>query len=300
MVEELAEHPGLRNRVVAGGVTIPGFADPKRGIWVDSDYLDVHDLPICDFLANRLRLPFFGDNDCNACALAEHYFGTAKGARDFLYITVSSGIGGGIFLGDRLFYGDRQLAGEIGLTVVEDRPRPEFSRFPRGRLEDYCSTRGMRTTYVSLGGTAQSSSGGREIAAAARAEDPAALDCSHGCRRGAVAGCCRRGDIAGVPRLWSLPLLRVQQDPTREQPSGEAVNSGIPGGTSWSLCLRSPWVEQSPRRGLPSRKWVRAENHELPWEDRLQAFVWRRGPSSRRGRRPWVISRRVGSFGRGD
>lgn len=176
MGEELAEHPGLRNRVVAGGVTIPGFADPKRGIWVDSDYLDVHDLPICDFLANRLRLPFFGDNDCNACALAEHYFGTAKGARDFLYITVSSGIGGGIFLGDRLFYGDRQLAGEIGLTVVEDRPRPEFSRFPRGRLEDYCSTRGMRTTYVSLGGTAQSSFGGREIAAAARAEDPAALE----------------------------------------------------------------------------------------------------------------------------
>ena len=82
----------------------------------------MHDLPICDFLANRLRLPFFGDNDCNACALAEHYFGTAKSARDFLYITVSSGIGGGIFLGDRLFYGDRQLAGEIGLTVVEDRP----------------------------------------------------------------------------------------------------------------------------------------------------------------------------------
>lgn len=313
MGEELAEHPGLRNRVVAGGVTIPGFADPKRGIWVDSDYLNVHDLPICDFLANRLRLPFFGDNDCNACALAEHYFGTAKGARDFLYITVSSGIGGGIFLGDRLFYGDRQLAGEIGLTVVEDRPRPEFSRFPRGRLEDYCSTRGMRTTYVSLGGTAQSSFGGREIAAAARAEDPAALETMRLegvylaraiARMDAVAAPSQvvvgGGDIAGVPRLWSLPLLRAQQDPTREQPSGEAVNSGIPGGTSWSLCLRSPWVEQSPRRGLPSRKWVRAENHELPWEDRLQAFVWRRGPSSRRGRRPWVISRRVGSFGRGD
>lgn len=176
MGEELAEHPDLANRVVAGGVTIPGFADPREGIWIESDYLDVHDLPICDHLAMCLGIPFFGDNDCNACALAERYFGSARDSSDFLYITVSSGIGGGLFLGDRLFYGDRLLAGEVGLTVVEDRPRPDLSWFPRGRLEDYCSTLGMGKTYASLGGTAKPRFGGREIAARAVAGEAAALE----------------------------------------------------------------------------------------------------------------------------
>lgn len=173
---EFDGHPDLADRVAAGGVTIPGFANPREGIWIDSDYLDVHDLPICDHLAMLLGIPFFGDNDCNACALAERYFGSGRDASDFLYITVSSGIGGGLFLSDKLFYGDRLLASEVGLTVVEDRPRPDLSWFPRGRLEDYCSTRGVGKTYASLGRTAKPRLGGREIAARAVAGDAAALE----------------------------------------------------------------------------------------------------------------------------
>lgn len=178
VADELSSHPDLAARIVAGGVTIPGFADPVRGIWVDSDYLPVHNLPICDLLAERTGVPFFGDNDCNACVLAEALFGCGRGLRDFLYITVSSGIGGGVFLGGRLFYGERLLSGEIGLTIVEPLPRPGISGKIRGRLEAYGCSRGMAQTFAELGGKidGEGPAGGLEIARAAARGEAAALE----------------------------------------------------------------------------------------------------------------------------
>lgn len=176
--DELSSHPDLAARVIAGGVAIPGFADPTRGIWVDSDHFPVHDLPICDLLAERADIPFFGDNDCNACVLAEALFGSGVGLRDFLYITVSSGIGGGVFLGGRLFYGERLLSGEIGLTIVEPLPRPDISGKARGRLEAYGCTRGMAQTFAELGGKIDGEGpvGGLEISQMAARGDAAALE----------------------------------------------------------------------------------------------------------------------------
>ena len=92
---DLDDHPDLAARVVAGGLTIPGLAEPVHGVWLDSEYPVIKDLPICELLEGRLGIPFFGDNDGNACVLAEGFFGSARGADDFLYITVSSGVGGG-------------------------------------------------------------------------------------------------------------------------------------------------------------------------------------------------------------
>lgn len=172
------EHPDLAARAVAGGITIPAFADPVRGIWVDSDYLDVRDLPICDLLSERLGVPFYGDNDCNACVLAESFFGGAKGARDFLYMTVSSGVGGGVFLDGELYYGARYQSGEIGLTISEVGGRPSLSGNQLGPLEMYGCSVGMARTYAELGGPCEVGGhpvGGMEIADAARAGDAAAL-----------------------------------------------------------------------------------------------------------------------------
>ena len=174
----MADNPDAAARVVAGGITIPAFADPVEGIWIDSDYLDVHDLPICKLLSEELELPFFGDNDCNACVLAESYFGGAKGKRDFLYMTVSSGVGGGTFLDGELFYGAHYLSGEMGLTICAPGGRPSLSGNQLGPLEMYASGPALAQNYVELGGPAEVDGrpvGGREIAAAARAGDAAAL-----------------------------------------------------------------------------------------------------------------------------
>ena len=170
-------HPNIVPRVIAGGVTIPGFADPVTGDWIDSDAPVVRDLPICSLLSDRMGLPFYGDNDCNACVLAESRFGSGRGLDDFFYMTVSSGVGGGVFLGGRLYYGARCESGEIGLAIMEPQGRPSRSGNQTGPLEMYACTEGMVRNYIDAGGCLHGDIacvGGREIALAAREGDAAA------------------------------------------------------------------------------------------------------------------------------
>lgn len=175
---DLDDHPDLAARVVAGGLTIPGLAEPVHGVWLDSEYPVIKDLPICELLEGRLGIPFFGDNDGNACVLAEGFFGSARGADDFLYITVSSGVGGGACLGGELFYGAHCESGEIGLTISEQGGRTSRSGNQQGPLEMYCCTEGMSRTFRELGGPEivdGREPGGKEISELAAAGDEAAL-----------------------------------------------------------------------------------------------------------------------------
>lgn len=74
-------------------------------------------------LAERLRATFGApvavDNDANVAALGEHRFGAGRGAADMMYVTVSTGVGGGWVLGGRPWRGHEGMAGEIGHTVVD-------------------------------------------------------------------------------------------------------------------------------------------------------------------------------------
>jgi len=209
----MADHPEEAARVVVGGITIPAFADPVEGIWIDSDYLDVHDLPICQLLGEALDVPFFGDNDCNACVLAESYFGGARGERDFLYMTVSSGVGGGVFLDGELFYGARYLSGEMGLTICTPGGRPSLSGNELGPLEMYASGPALAQNYAELGGPAEVDGrpvGGREIAEAAdRGEGPAlaALELEGRYLGRAIANACSVLDPAVVILGGGISLL---------------------------------------------------------------------------------------------
>lgn len=175
---QLEAHPDLAARVIAGGLTIPGLAEPVNGVWLDSDFPPIRDLHICEELTKRLGIPFYGDNDGNACVLAEGYFGSARGASDFIYITVSSGVGGGACVGGELFYGAHCESGEIGLTISEQEGRPSRSGKQRGPLEMYCCTEGMSQTFIELGGPSEVNGrepGGKEIADCAEQGNEAAI-----------------------------------------------------------------------------------------------------------------------------
>jgi glucokinase len=74
--------------------------------------------PLRDRLARHLGLPVFVDNDAKALALAEGWRGAAQGARDYLAMVVSTGVGGGIVVDGRLLDGDSGNAGHIGHVVV--------------------------------------------------------------------------------------------------------------------------------------------------------------------------------------
>lgn len=106
--------------IEAIGLNVPGLADPASGIWVYACFSGIRDFPIAGILGQKYGKPVFLENDVNACALAEKYFGACRETDDFLWITVSNGVGGGLVLRGKIFSGSFGNAGEIGHFCVEE------------------------------------------------------------------------------------------------------------------------------------------------------------------------------------
>jgi len=106
----------------AVGVNVPGLADPKTGVWVYAPFSGIRDVPIAQILSEMVAgQPVAIDNDVNACALAEKLFGICTEIDDFLWITISNGIGGGLVLDGKVYRGHGGNAGEFGhLILVEN------------------------------------------------------------------------------------------------------------------------------------------------------------------------------------
>jgi glucokinase len=103
------------------GVTIPGLADPRHGIWIYACFSGIRDFPIAQILSDKYgSKPIAIENDVNACALAEKKFGKCRELNDFLWITVSNGIGGGLILNGEVYSGHFGAAAEIGHFGVVD------------------------------------------------------------------------------------------------------------------------------------------------------------------------------------
>ena len=108
------------DRVRAVGVSAPGPLDPFRGVILQAPNLPGwRDVPVADHLRQALRCPAFVGNDANLAALAEQRRGAGRGRADVAYITVSTGIGGGVISGGRLVLGHHGLAGEVGHITLE-------------------------------------------------------------------------------------------------------------------------------------------------------------------------------------
>jgi glucokinase len=107
-------------RVTAIGVAAPGPLDPWSGVVFEAPNIPCwEDYPLRDVIQERLGVPTLVGNDANGAALAEQRFGAGQGKRDLIYITVSTGVGGGIIVNGELLLGAHGLAGEIGHIIVE-------------------------------------------------------------------------------------------------------------------------------------------------------------------------------------
>jgi glucokinase len=106
------------------GISSPGPLDPWRGVVVAPPNLaGWHDVPLAARVEDATGLPTFLERDTNVAVMAEWRHGAARGAEDVVYVTVSTGIGGGIVLGGRPLIGKDGTAGEVGhLTVELDGP----------------------------------------------------------------------------------------------------------------------------------------------------------------------------------
>ncbi len=112
-------HVGLEQ--IAGiGIGAPGPLDSRTGIVFSPPNLPGWDhVPLRDIFYQQFHLPIFVENDANAAALAEHLFGAGRGTQDMVYITVSTGIGGGVIIRGQIMDGTSGTAAELGHMTVD-------------------------------------------------------------------------------------------------------------------------------------------------------------------------------------
>ncbi|HXG41699.1 MAG TPA: ROK family protein [Dehalococcoidia bacterium] len=111
---------GLTPRDLNGvGIASPGPLDLAQGVVVNPPNLPGWgEFPLRRLMEERLGLPVTLENDATAAAIGEHAFGAGKGVRDMVFVTVGTGIGGGIICGGRPYRGKGGAAGELGHMVV--------------------------------------------------------------------------------------------------------------------------------------------------------------------------------------
>lgn len=108
--------------ICAIGVGAAGISNPEAGILFSSPNLPgLRNVLLRDIMQERLGKKTFLINDADAAALGEFYFGAAKGVDDFIYITLSTGIGGGIIIDGKIYTGAIGAAGEVGHMTINDK-----------------------------------------------------------------------------------------------------------------------------------------------------------------------------------
>jgi predicted NBD/HSP70 family sugar kinase len=116
VIRKLSKH----NAIEGIGVSIPGLVTPATGNVIFVPYFKWRDLPIGEEIARATGLPVTIDNDANAVALAELWFGRpeVRDARDFIFVLVADGVGTGIIFDGQVYRGVRGAAGEFGHMIV--------------------------------------------------------------------------------------------------------------------------------------------------------------------------------------
>ncbi|MFJ2603975.1 ROK family transcriptional regulator [Streptomyces sp. NPDC087425] len=128
-------------RVLGVGVSVPGQVDRSTGVCEYAPNWDWHQVPLLDLLAEHLAHPLYLDNPLRACAVAELWFGAARGRGDAVIVNLGTGVGAGLVLGGAVHRGVSNSAGEWGhTTLVLDGRRC------------HCGNHGCVETYVGAPG----------------------------------------------------------------------------------------------------------------------------------------------------
>jgi len=219
-----------RSEIIGIGVGTPGPIDPFKGIVLEApNLIGWFNVPLKTILTERTGVPVLVGNDANAAALGEWRFGCGRGCQDFLYVTISTGIGGGVIADGKLLLGRKGIAGEVGhMTIQTDGPLcgcgnfgcweamasgTALARFATAALE-----RGQHSLIGALAGSNPIE--GRHIAAAAVQGDQLAQALMQ-----------REGELIGVGLVNLLHLF-----------SPERIALG--GGVTKSMALLEPHMRQ--------------------------------------------------------
>lgn len=107
-------------------------------------------VPLAAMIQERFGMNVKLTNDANAAAAGEQQYGCAKGMRDFITITLGTGVGSGIFVNGKIVLGHDGFAGELGHTIIRPGGRLHPGTGIRGPLEAYASATGVRETALEM------------------------------------------------------------------------------------------------------------------------------------------------------
>jgi predicted NBD/HSP70 family sugar kinase len=218
------------------GVSLPGLVDPSTGNVIYVPYFKWRDLPVAKMISAGTNLPVTIDNDANAVALAELWFGRPEvsDARDFILVLVAEGVGTGIVFDGQVYRGERGAAGEFGHMIVGTHAPVPCSCGNRDCWEAFSSERAALARYRKLSGSQSSSVTFKEV-----------VDRALGGEADANSALVDTALCLGI----GISNLVVGFSP-------EAVVVGGEIARAWGLvegALRET-IEHSVRRGLPSAR----------------------------------------------
>ncbi|MFI1826839.1 ROK family glucokinase [Streptomyces sp. NPDC020412] len=187
--------------VEAVGIGAAGYVDDKRATVIFAPNIDWRHEPLKDKVEQRVGLPVVVENDANAAAWGEYRFGAGQGHHDVICITLGTGLGGGIIIGNKLRRGRFGVAAEFGhVRIVPDGllcgcgGQGCWEQYASGRaLVRYARQRAAATpdqarVLLELGDGTVEGIEGKHVSAAARQGDPVAVDSFRELARWAGAG----------------------------------------------------------------------------------------------------------------
>ncbi len=240
VIATLREFTRRNNGSIEGiGVSLPGLCDPSTGTAIYIPYFKWRDLPIAHLIASSANLPVQIDNDANAMAIAELWFGRPEitGARDFIMVMVAEGVGTGIIFDGQVYRGQRGAAGEFGHMVVGEHAPVPCSCGNRDCWEAFSSERSAVARYRNL----------KADSKAPLLDFPALVD-------RAISG----GPNAQKALVETAYWLGVGISNLIVGFSPEAVVVGGEIARAWHLIEKAltDTIEHSVRRGLPSARII--------------------------------------------
>lgn len=116
---EAIENAGLKKEdIESAGVGSPGAIDPVNGVVTYANNLSFFGVKLAEMLKSRTGIDFYLENDANAAAYGEFIAGAGKGTKDFVMITLGTGVGGGVIIDGKIYAGSNYAGTELGHVVV--------------------------------------------------------------------------------------------------------------------------------------------------------------------------------------
>jgi len=144
MIERLLHETGLDLEEICGiGIGSIGPLDIRKGIIIKPANLPFENVPLVEPLEDRFHIRVALLNDCTSAVVGEKYYGSGKNVENLVYVTISTGIGGGVYVDGHLLLGKDGNAHEIGHLVVDPEGRLLCGCGSKGHWEAYCSGSGI-------------------------------------------------------------------------------------------------------------------------------------------------------------